>query len=297
MPRHAWLSVLLVLGAAEAAQGQVQLRWRFKEGDTFFVEEAVAVKQTTKVMGNEEQHNLDVTRVSRFTVLKAGEGQTVLEQKVETVKVTPGDGAKKGEADFLQKLEGAVFRITLGPTQHVAKFEGYQELINKLAQDKEVARMLRVLLTEDTLRRTAEALLEFVPDKPVSPGGTWKAKLTMPFGPLGSLDTVNTYTLQGKEKADGREAEKITVAAVVAYAPPRVPSGLAFQITKGDIKAEEARGTIFFDEGAGRLVRSESRRRLKGTLTLSAMERTLDMDIDQEQTVKIRVLEKNPTSK
>jgi hypothetical protein len=77
--RLAW-STLLILAIPLPAAAQVKLAWNFKQGDRFYVEEITNVRQTIKIGNTENRQDLDQTRISRFTVLKANpDGSAVLE--------------------------------------------------------------------------------------------------------------------------------------------------------------------------------------------------------------------------
>jgi hypothetical protein len=291
--------VFLLLGVLAApAQAQVELRWRFQKDDVFFVEEATTSRQTLTFTNSESRQELDYTRVSRFTVKqKNPDDSLVLEQKIETVKINRTGGATAANPKLLQQMEGATFRITCDAQLHVTRFEGYQELVKKMAgDDPELAKMVRLLVREDGLKAPVEMLLTCVPGKAVAPGATWESKITMPFGPLGSLATVNTFTFEGPDKKDPKLA-RAAVATAVTYTLPEGESGLAFQIKAGSLKATKASGSLVFNTTAGRLVSYESTRVLKGSLTVASMGRTQEMGIEQTQNSTWRVLEKNPLAK
>src|SRR5262249_48342005 len=157
---------------------------------------------------------------------------------------------------IFEQLQGAVFKITLSPKMEITKFEGFDALVKKIAaRDEDAATVFKGWIKEDAVKRPLETWFRSLPNKPVAKGDTWETKLSVAFGPLGTLATENTYTFQGTEKADGKELAKITVATKATYAPPEGDTGLPFKITKGDLKAEGGKGTLLFDPEAGRLVR------------------------------------------
>jgi hypothetical protein len=151
------------------------------------------------------------------------------------------------------------------------------------------------MMTEDTMKKSAEEAFNFLPEKPVSKGEKWQRKLEVPLGPLGSLASIHNYTYEGMEN----KLAKISVTATMTYNPPKADAGgqLPFQITKGNLKADDAKGTILFDPAAGRLASSSMTMRIKGSLTISAMGQELAMDMDQNQDVKIEVSDKPPAAK
>ena len=65
MPRLAQMAavVLLTAVAAPAFGQEVQLQWKFKEGDKFYVEDVTAMKQSVAVVGQVIQHAQSLRRL------------------------------------------------------------------------------------------------------------------------------------------------------------------------------------------------------------------------------------------
>src|SRR2546421_1640483 len=75
-------TILVLVGSATTAFAQVQLAWKFKEGDRFYVEERSVNKQTLSFAAQKiEQQNVSRT-VTEFTVRSRNQGGVVLEQKI-----------------------------------------------------------------------------------------------------------------------------------------------------------------------------------------------------------------------
>ncbi len=287
------VAVLVILGAVPApAVGQTKLEWKFNKGDVFYQKSDTMVKQAMTIMGMKIDQDMDNSTIASFTVVdKLNDGSVVLEQKIEEIGVkNAGVGAPIGQ--MLQQMKGASFKITLSPKLKVTKFEGYEDLMKKIGGDDPVAgRMLRAMMTEDTLKKSVEEAFAFVPDAPVKKGDSWERQMEVPLGPLGALNATNKYTYEGQEKG----LEKISVVSNMKYTAPKDgDGGLPFKISKGDLKADNAKGTIYFDAAKGRLAESEMKMKLKGSLTISAMGNELTMDMEQDQTVKITVTTEKP---
>ncbi len=297
MLRRSAVAVVCVLaGLAVPAYGQTKLEWKLKEGDRFYLENASLLNQTIKTGGMEVKQDMDQTVVSLFTVKKRNADNSLLiEQKVETVRLKTNGPVPPKAA---QALEGAVFTFTLTPRWEVTRFTGYDDLIKKLTNANPAAgKEVKKYLTEDLLKMTAQETFGFLPDKAVKKGDKWERKFIYPLGPLGTLTSTNKYTFEGTEKVDGKDADKIAVDMTMTYAPPKVEGTPALEIKKGDLKVEGAKGTIYFDAAAGRLLRSEATIPAKGTMTFSYMGRDTEMELDQKQTIKNRVTDKNPLAK
>jgi hypothetical protein len=199
------------------------------------------------------------------------------------------------------KLQGATFTLTLNPKLEVTKLEGYNDLIKKLAgDDANVLKTVKSILSEELLMKSAKEAFAFLPAKQVKEGDTWGKDHTvkMPLGPLGTLETTSLYKYEGKGKLNDKEYDKISFTTTVEYSAPKEDQGLAFKVTKGELKADNAKGTIYFDNTTGRLVQYEMTLNLTGTLTLSINNVPLDTKITkQEQSVKVTLLAENPISK
>jgi hypothetical protein len=297
MRKSWWLGVVLLAGGtAVPALGQVKLEWKLKQGDKFYLEERSVQKQKLKFMGSTVGHQLDLTRVSRFTVLKQGDDGYVLEQTIESVKVNRTTEAAKREAALRKGLEGATFKIQLNPQMRVTKFEGYEALIKKLAKSEDLGVSARVLLPEAELSRRVEALFSFLPGKAVTKGGKWTHEYSLPLGPLGVQKVQDTYTYQGAAKVEGQEVLKLEVANKSSTFTPSGRGGDFFRVVKGDIRIDpkKSKGTVYFSADRGRLVKAVRTTHQGGSLTMDAKGNTLVMDIEQEETATTRMLDKNP---
>jgi hypothetical protein len=297
MHRHWWLGTLLVLAGTAPAFGQTDIRWQLKEGTKFFVEEKTVLKQTLKFMGRAVKQDLTFTRVYRFTVLKKDDDGTVLGQKIEAVRINSATGASTTDAKLLKEMEGASFKLMLDKQMRVTRFEGYDDLIKKMMKNEEVGKMIRALVPEETFSKPAEALFAFVPDKAVDKGDQWTRQWVRPLGPLGALATDNVFTFRGPARDEGKNVVRVDVATTKStYAPPQGATGLGFRVVKGDLKADKKKttGTIYFDTAKGRMIRSEKKVQIGGSITASAMGSTLTIGLEHDETVTTRVLDKNP---
>jgi hypothetical protein len=267
------------------------LEWKFKEGDTFFVEAAVTEKQKAESKGKSQAGELTQTKVWTFTVKKAGPAP-VLEQRLEKWDL-------KGDAPFgalpakvPEKLKGVVFTLTLTPEGKVSQFEGYAEVLKRLDADNELmARLWRILLSEETFRYEAERVLSGLPEKPVQKGDDWKGTATLPLAPFGAFRVEHHFTYQGKDK----QGELIEDTAALTYVPPKGDvGGLPLKVVKGDLKSDGMKTTRVFDAARGRLVRAETKWGVRGSLTLESGDNRAELRLDVQHAGTVRVLDKLP---
>jgi hypothetical protein len=303
MARRAWLvAVVAVMATAGPAFGQSPFRWRFAPNQRFYLETTTVIKQTHTVQGQAQtqeltQYFLCQLNVQRYTQ----EDRSVqLEQKIEAVKVT-GTGPQVVNLNkALEPMVGATFRITLAERNgqyYVARFEGYEELIKRVGgDDPNQNKMFRATMPEEALRRGVEEGLAFGPDQ--GNPARWQRTYTMPMGALGNLATVANYAYEGRSNRDGRPLDKIGVTVTMTYQSPKGDTGgLAFHVARGDLKADQCKGTLWFDSTLGRLVESEMEMHLKGALTVVANGQEYPMEMEQHQVVRTRVLDQPPANR
>jgi hypothetical protein len=295
MLRKSWWAVALLAlgGGAVPAHAAVKLQWKFKQGDKFYVATVTKLKQTIDIMGNKVKDDSVMTVVSRYTVKEQSDEATVLEQRIESMAAKAKGEAGEGQEKVADLIKGAVFTLTLSPQGKVTKLTGYKELVDKIAkEDKDTGKMFQVMFSPETFKASAHSVFGFLPAKAVEKDAKWQKEVKIPLGPLGSFKAVNKYTYTG----DGREGIQISVTGKLTYARPdkKAAAGAPFKVTKGKIASTQFKGTVVFDAKRGRLVRSETKLVLEGTVTVDVMKNLLDMKIEQESTTTDRVSDKPP---
>jgi hypothetical protein len=283
--------LLLAAGLAPPARAQTPLEWKLKKGDVFYVRNVTTTKQVLKAVGKDVPQNSELTVVLGFTVADQTPEGFLLKETVEEVTVKP----EKGEPVSDDKMAGATFVILLSPKWEVLKFEGYDKFLDKLAGDDVAVRQaLQATLSEDALKKSVRELMAFLPDRPVKEGETWERTVEQPLGALGTLRETRTYKLEGKEDVGGKKVDKISFTSAVDYKPGKADKVLAYHVVSGEMKAEEAKGTVLFDAAAGRVVQIKSNMKLRGRMVLSVSGSNVDATVEQEQTTKAVVLSEKP---
>jgi hypothetical protein len=141
---------------------------------------------------------------------------------------------------------------------------------------------------EEMFREELTTLFGFLPDKPPTPGATWKRAESVNEGPRGTLNGEVEYTYRGK--AEG--GEQITLTRNLSHTPPKTPAPL-FKLS--DVKVEPGTGTILFDPATGRLARQELTLRMQGTVAVTdSTRRTTTFGFQQETKRTLRLLDRNP---
>jgi Family of unknown function (DUF6263) len=275
-------------------QGPVTLKWNFKEGEKFYVQDVTNMKQKAGFMGQSFDQTIKTTMVTSYTVKKTSSGSTTLVSKIEDVAVKSEGGLGAGELDkLLEKLKGATFTLTIDSHGKITKFEGYEQFIKNLTEGMEdAAKFIKLLVNEEVLKKSAEEAFDILPGKAVTKGDTWKRDRVIPLGPLGAFKATNEYSFQGVE--DGQA--KIGVKSQMKYSPPKGDTGFGalFKITKGNLKSEGARGNLYFDLKKGRLSKYNMALVFRGSLTLDVMGNMIEMELSADQESNSRVSDRNP---
>jgi hypothetical protein len=288
-------AALAAVVLAVPAPAQDQLAWKFQAGDNFTVQSEMRMKQTVKANVIDRSDDVNMTIIVGFAVKSVSGKEVVLEQSFESAKADGGPQASAVE-DALDKLKGVKITFTLDTEkQEVVKIEGVKEVLRKLTEDNpQAAPIMSGILGEDAMKQQVSGLFTFLPAKPVKEGDTWDRTTRTSLGPLGGFKNEEKLTYAGKAEKDGKTLAKITSTTKVTYTTPKEGDpkenpGLPFEIKTADFKAEDMRTTYWFDPSTGRLHSSETKNKLKGTMTLSVagMELSMEMEQEQEATVKV----------
>ncbi|MCI0642822.1 MAG: DUF6263 family protein [Gemmataceae bacterium] len=282
--------LILIVFLPHVASAQSKLEWKFEPGDVFFTERVYAQKQVIEVKNKQFKQESSNTWITRVTVKEKVVQGHVLEFKIESVTYKTSGPAVAGGFDdkMAAKMKGAVFSAVVTPAGRIAKFHGYDEFLQRLSEkNAEVEKVLKVLLSEETIKEGLEETLGFLPEKPVARNDRWKRESVEQAPPFGSFKTVFEYVLE--DEKDG--AHMIACAIKMTYAKPAADHEL-FRVVKGGLSAEDGKAQYVFDNDKGRLVRGEKSIHLKGDILLEAMGNETPMVFTSENTLKIRVFEK-----
>src|SRR5207249_2953346 len=142
------------LGAC-AAPAQVPLKWKFTAGDTLYIEVVSHSKQVLKTVGKELKQDIEQTSVFSVRVEKVDPDKSVdLEQKLEWLMVKTGGPTAVPDARYDQQLSGLAFKVTVDLAKgEVTRFEGYQDLLKKIAGDEAAQKAAQAILSEESLKQ------------------------------------------------------------------------------------------------------------------------------------------------
>jgi Family of unknown function (DUF6263) len=286
-------TLALAISIAPGQSDGVLLRWKLKEGDTFYAKTVSNMEQTVTAMGRDIEQKQDQTTVHRYKVLKASAKAYTVEQTI-LQSITESNIAPGGLGDLDKKMRGSTFTVELDGDLKVTKISGVAELVKKLGEDNPLLKqVLSGMLNDNLMKKSVEDVFRCGPDKAVKVDDTWKRDESIPLGPLGDMSMKLEFKL-AKSK-DG--TEEITYGGEAKYGAPKEAAaggGLPFTIAKADLKTEKFVGSMVFDSKAGRTKEAKIEMHLAGTMTVKVGELEVDMDLKQKLTTKSTITEKSP---
>ena len=293
--------------ATVQAQEAKTLAWKFEKDKSFYQEMYTKTVQSMKVMGQDVAQVQEQTFYFKWTPGKQ-EGDTItLKQTIEGVKMkidiagnpisfdsttpTPTGGPSNALSEFFKALIGSEFTLTLNTkTNKVTKVDGRDDFIKKLGSaNQQMEPLLKKILTDEALKQMADPTFGVTPDGPKKKDDTWTSTSILNLGPIGTYENKYTYKLVGTDEKT--KAEKIEVTTEMTYkAPTGDDTGLPFKIKSADLKTKDKQtpGTILFDTVAGRLISSESKLKLSGTLTIELGNTSTTVELQQEQDTTVK---------
>lgn len=285
----------LLLAPAVTAQADENLRFKFKADQTLRYEFVQAMKMDLEIAGRNNETEMTQTMEMTWNVKKVDDkGTATIEQTIDRIgaKISgPGvnieyDSAKKETAKqenpqaqqlvkLFEVLQGA--RITqeltaLGEVKNVTLPEG---LSDKLKEAVAGGGGGNTLFSEESIKNLSSQSGLKLPEGGVQVGKAWETTTEVPAPPLGSIKTVNTYTL--KPAAAGGNREIDVAGKLTLEKSADIPAEIA-------LEAAPIAGVIHFDEANGNI--ADSKVDQEFTMTLSANGQKLVQKVNQTITLK-----------
>jgi hypothetical protein len=307
-----FLAVAILAVAATSAvdaQDKVNLAWKLEKDKPFYQELTTTSNQSIKVMGQEVTQKQTQTFYFSYTPNAVdSNGNWTVTQKVEGVKITVDINNQPFSYDststaatqtsplseYFKQLIGAEFKLTIDKTMKVTKVDNRDEFLRKLGSSSTAMEpLLKKILNDDALKQMADPTFGMMPNKEVTKGETWKKESKLSLGPIGGYNNTYTFTYDGKDPKDANIAI-IKVDTKLNYESPTEAEGLPFKITSANLTSKNAGGTIKFDIAKGRLVESDLKLQLEGTLEIQIGGTTTKVELKQESTTLVKGTDTNP---
>lgn len=297
MLRKIGLPIAALLMFVSVASAQVTLKMKYPEGTKYSTQTEATTSQTLTLVGMdiETKSTTFVTSVKSIGK-RAADGNLKVEEKVKSMQSEislPGglsitfDSANPNKPAAVPQLEPilTVFRticdhpvtVELNSKDKITSVklpEGEFEKLPEEARDR---------FTSETLVKSGEQAIDFLPDGPVKKGDTWERSGENNLGAGQKLSFRTKFEYAGTVEKDGVTLDKITGKAFeVNYS---VDGNPMLQVTKSDLKVEESETTYLFNREEGYIVSKTSKTRLVGPLTLviNNMELPGKVDLTMEE--------------
>ncbi|HMO35050.1 MAG TPA: DUF6263 family protein [Gemmatales bacterium] len=275
-------------------QDNYSLTWKFAKGDRFTVETSSQLKQSVRVDGKEFPKEINHLVKITYTVDEIEDDGTIgIEIVVDSMNAQNTDGSlSSGNNAILNQLLGSKFKIKLQSDLQIKELDGYDELLQRVAgDDPSLRRVVQALLSEELLKRSIAQTFDFIPQRTLSEGETWKREANLSLGPLGSISNHLAFKLVGKVTLDGHDLVKLEYRPKVKYSlPASDAANPELAIVAGNIFLEKCTGIAYFDSKAGRLHSADLKLHLKGGMKAKLRGKEVPVDFEQTQSITTRIL-------
>jgi hypothetical protein len=138
MPKSFQIGIVVCLSVFPGlATAQVNLSWKFKEGEKFYVEKVETVKLSADSIGKPVTQELETTTVIGFRVVKVDGDKITLEQKYEGARFKGDGSGHDAVKKLMDRLKGVSLTVNLDTTGKIVSIIGIDEALKKLTEGKD----------------------------------------------------------------------------------------------------------------------------------------------------------------
>lgn len=203
IPATLALALLLPLAPAWAApQEKVELKWKFKAGETLTFKSAQ--KNVTSFGGQSMEQEQIQTYLFGVKEVDAA-GAAVIDMKISAIAVKSSglqemewdsekdkDAPADPQAAMLAKMVGQSFTVKMAPSGKVLDVKGMDKLLEAVLKDmgpemQIAAAQLKEMFSNDAYKGMMQQMAPQLPEKPVGKGDTWTSDFTLKFPMMGGL--------------------------------------------------------------------------------------------------------------
>lgn len=263
-------------------------------GQRLYQEVTVTHQSHYRIQGLDVSSNLQYRVLSDLQVRPDNsDGSLNVTQRVEQAEIIQADSLSRAVfADLLKELVGTTFRYTLDAGRKVIRFEGTPPKIRAAGPDVTANSgvLLASVIDSDGWKELAE-LTFLQPPKLLGTGQPWQRPLTHSWGPLGSWSGQAVFQYAGKEEQSDRIDYQLRLTHQMRKGEP---SGLPFRLVGAEFRHQQAGGTVLYDPAQQRVIRAVERFPVQGTLTIESLGQVVPLELDEQQTFTLRVLDHAP---
>lgn len=315
--RWGWGLPLLLLwcGLAAAADGDaVEMRYKMTKGEPQYYRTETSLKSSQSVAGatvETELQNSELASRSLESVDDQGRFRvrTTNIKTVANMKIGPlgeykydsssterDEGSALGAAlnPVYEKMNGATISFTLSPRGEVSAVDGLQQLLEDVLKNNPLGQQIIGGGTDKAAEVGLSELYVAFSERPVKPGDTWEAKYQIDLPQIGKTEGKRIYTYEGPDKVGDRQTARIRVNHELSVDIDLNQNGAK---VKGTMKVDQSSGIVHFDPARGQIVSMESTYKLSGELTVDAGGKLIPVKTEQNQEIKVSLLDKPPEQK
>lgn len=293
--RSLWCAAFaLTACAASRLEAQQTLRWKFAPGQKLPYDIVQKMDMQMDVAGRQQDMTMNHTIETVWVVKSVAEdGTATIGQQIKRVKLEmdmpmigkftyDSDKKEKPDVPFGEQLigpfaamVGSEFVLKMTPTGNVTVEKMPKELEDFIK--KQAGGLGGMGFSVDQFKQMASNIGAVLPEKPVNPGDTWQNDVSMDL-PFGAMKVGTKMKYEGTESRGGRSVARIGTTMDISMKPK---AGSPFKI---EVKDSKGSGTVLFDVGAGRLVKTTQKQQMKMSMDLGGQ--SIDQTINQTVEVK-----------
>jgi hypothetical protein len=262
MYRYTTSAVVLLVALPGTASAQVNLQWKFKEGDTFYLEEKWHSKGTVGNGPEKQKRDSNAVRLWHFVVKTPTPTATVLEGRIELWKIPDKDDPEKNHIWYEeQAARECAFTLHLAPSGAVTKIEGVGSFVARWEKIvRKGGNSGKVVLTDEQFLDALPLAFDVLPETAVKVGDTWKKSGRINLGTAGILKIDALFSYLDSSKG----AALCSLRAAMSFDPF---TAYCSDTYKFQPKVKEAQGDVVFDVAKGRLILLKLMVPLVGTIS------------------------------
>jgi len=283
------LALLMGLLLTGATRAQDRVAWDWSKNKSLEVEVATRLDQSLILSPQDPSSRREIVQKLLVTAVF---GLDVVEQKPGSVKLTQSLKSlkiKAGKTETPLSLGDVKLTITLDDKGTVTALEGYDRLIERLGDDETRKQNLRSALSEKSLRESIEKTLLHFPAEFLK-GKTHEVSTLRDLGVLGQIRLKQTFKYDDIEVKEPNRVAVLSVTIKGEDYKVGKPERALYQVESGRLTRCEGSGKVRFDLKAGRLENAETRVTLQGSFTLKDERATWNGELEQTQTITVKVL-------
>lgn len=288
------MATAVVCCVAATAQAQVDLKWKFQQGQKLNLQLAQDMTISIAVQGQAINQKIQMGMDLVWDVKQVdSQGVATIDQKFTRIRMTMempfgklqvdtnAENAEGPAAQIAQQLkpltEGTITQ-KLSPSGQVLEVKLDEKATEALAANPQ----FKDMFGEDAMKQMFGQSMVALPEKPVNVGDTWDVALGIKTQ-FGEMKLDSQYTYQGMAEHNGKQMAKIGIKGTLKIDKEKADPN---EQTKLDIKDSNITGTAWFDTAAGRVADTDVLQ--KATMTVEAGGQTLEPNITTDTKLQVK---------